>query len=651
MRRRVAIDTETRGRLDLTIVGGPAYTAGGDFDLLAVGFSVPYDRDAISTPRVRVWSPHVQARSAALQALREVLADDAVDLISANGLEFDAYVLEAVAGRYGLPAPRPARWVHDVAPRSRAVNRPGGLGQMLEALGAEALKASALGARLFRIFAFPDKRNGQFIEPGEAPADFAAFCDDYLVADVLGVVAADRLLPELSAAEQEALLAVADMNRRGLWLDRDLAAGIARIAAEVEHEAGAVFAEATGGLAPGQTVAFRAWLKSRGLDVPGVGADELEPLVATLAENDARRVAIEARLAASASSLKKAAAAIAHPEPARRGEFIYGKARSRRVVANGLQVQNFPRGTLGGADLGELRRLALTGEAAKIRAAGFDPTAVAQQTLRGIVRARPGHSLVVFDFARIEFAVLMHLAGADDLNAADPYRALAAKLHGVSPEDVSKDQRQAAKTIVLGAGYALSPSGYARQTGCGPEEAKAAIGAWRRTFAPAVRLWRDLEDAACAAAMSGAPQRCGARGLLGFEKRGEDLICRLPSGEGLHYPEIAARPGERYGKTSVELSCMTADKGQWVRRAVNLPTLIENAVSSTARDLLRDALVAARLVWAPTMLVHDELVCEVPTELARVAFHDLERVMTTPPAWMPDFRPGAEGFVSDFYRK
>ncbi len=650
MAQRVAIDAETRGRRDLPRDGAQAYCADDTFDLLAVGFSEPYVREAAGDPDIRVWSPVLPSTADQLEPLRAILGNPEIALVGANALEFDRYVIEAVAERYALPIPAAHRWVHDVAPRARAINRPGGLGQMVEALTGSAIKESALGKKLIRRFSVPNK-DGTFCAPSEYPAEFAQLLDPYLVSDVRATMAADRALPELSVAEQEMLLAVADMNRAGVPLDKALAQAIDRIANHIGAEAHANFVKVTDGLAPTQTVAFKHWLNTHGLPLAGVGAEELAKALTGLDdENDPRRIAIEARQAAAMTSLKKAATAAAHPEPTRRGEFIYGKARSRRVIANGLQVQNFPRGTLGSADLGLLRELVITGDPAQIRAAGFDPGAAAQQCLRGVVKARPGHTLVVFDFGRIEFAVLMHLAGADHLNQADPYIALAAVLNGVPVAQVTKEQRQQAKAIVLGSGYALSPAGYMHQTGCTVAEAQKAIGAWRRTFAPAVRLWNEFQDAAAAAALRGTPQVC-AKGRVAFEKRGHDLVCVLPSGEGVYYPHIQAAAGERYGKTVVDMSCMTTANGQWVRRAVNLPTLIENCVSSTARDLLRDALVQAAIVWQPVMTIHDEIVLEVPAALADIAYRDLERLMTTPVPWLPGFKPMAEGFVSEFYRK
>ena len=650
MPQRVAIDTETRGRLDLPRVGAPAYCAGAGFDLLGVGFSEPYARGGAEEPAIRLWSPFLASTDGQLASLRTILANPEMILVGANALEFDRYVIEAVAVRYGLPIPDAHRWVHDVAPRARAINRPGSLGQMVEALTGHPIKESALGKKLIKRFSMPNKM-GEFCKPSAFPSEFAQLLDPYLTSDVRATIVADRFLPELSAAEQEVLLAIADMNRAGVPLDKLLAQAIARIAEQIGAEAHAIFVNVTDGLAPTQTIAFKHWLNIHGLPVAGVGAEELAKALIQLEDkNDPRRIAIEARQAAAMSSLSKAAKAATHPEPSRRSEFIYNKARSRRIIANGLQVQNFPRGSLGDADLGLLRELVKRSDLATIRAAGFDPAAAAQQCLRSMVRARPGYTLIVFDFGRIEFAVLMHLSSADHLNQADPYVALASVLHKVSVGQVTKEQRQKAKAVVLGSGYALSPTGYMNQTGCSIAEAQIAIGAWRRTFSPALRFWNELQDAAAATALRGTPQSC-AKGRVVFEKRGRDLVCMLPSGEGVYYPEIQAAAGERYGKTVVDMSCMTMANGQWVRRAINLPTLIENCVSSTARDLLREALVQASMVWQPIMIVHDEIVLEVPTALADVAYRDLEWLMTTPVPWLPGFTPSAEGFISEFYRK
>ena len=653
---RAVNDAEDRAVLPIAL-GSTARSRCPQFDLLGICWSEPYQRPADgSVPSVPllVWSPFLPETARNRERIIEIMADQSIDLIGANGMGHDRPGYAATAARYGWPAhiSRPARWVHDVAPRARSINLPGSLAGMLEALGAQAQKLD-IGKALIRLFCMPGKTGG-FADPAAHPDDFKAFIWDYLQADVRGTIAADCLLPELSKPEQEFLLAVEAANDWGVRLDKRLAQGVATIKAAVDASTALEFAEATGGLAPTQTVAFKAWLNARGVPVNGVGADELAAAIAQIQDpNDPARIAMQVRLAAAGASLNKALTVRDHPQPERHGEFIYGKARSRRVISNGLQVQNFPRGTINGLKLEQLdalRELVAAGDLAAITAAGYAPAEAAKQALRGLVRARPGHMLVVSDFGRIEFAVLMHLAGADHLNEADPYVALACTLHKLTPDQVSKELRQQAKGPTLGAGYCLSPQGYLRQFGGTAEEANTTIRAWRTTFAPAVRLWNEIQDASAAAVLSGRPQPF-ARGLCRFEMRGSSLVCVLPSGEGLYYPHAKATAGERYGRQVVDMTCMVADKAGWVRRTINLPTLVENTCSSIARDLLRDAAVAAEIAWPLSMLVHDEIVLEVPEHLAQIAQHDLEAVMRSPRPWMPEFRPLVESFITRSYRK
>ena len=75
----------------------------------------------------------------------------------------------------------------------------------------------------------------------------------------------------------------------------------------------------------------------------------------------------------------------------------------------------------------------------------------------GIV-APAGRLLVVADYAQVELRVLAELSGDEALRAefatgGDVHRSAAAAIAGIPPEQVTADQRRAAKAIVFGTVY------------------------------------------------------------------------------------------------------------------------------------------------------------------------------------------------------
>jgi DNA polymerase-1 len=80
---------------------------------------------------------------------------------------------------------------------------------------------------------------------------------------------------------------------------------------------------------------------------------------------------------------------------------------------------------------------------------------------RKIFVAEPGNVLIVSDFSQIETRVAGIVSGDPVINKAyedgeDLYKVYASKLYGVTIEEVTKEQRQHAKTAILGFAYGMS---------------------------------------------------------------------------------------------------------------------------------------------------------------------------------------------------
>ena len=105
------------------------------------------------------------------------------------------------------------------------------------------------------------------------------------------------------------------------------------------------------------------------------------------------------------------------------------------------------------------------------------------------------HVLLCADYSQIEPRLLAHLSQDPRLLAIfakseDIHTATAMEIFNVSAADVSKDMRRAAKTVVFGIVYGISPFGLSQNIGVPQAEAKKYIETFFERF-PAVRALMD----------------------------------------------------------------------------------------------------------------------------------------------------------------
>src|SRR5207342_3049697 len=115
--------------------------------------------------------------------------------------------------------------------------------------------------------------------------------------------------------------------------------------------------------------------------------------------------------------------------------------------------------------------------------------------------APPGRSIVACDYSQIELRIMAHLSEDENLlraftSGADIHRATAAEVFGKTIDEVSGNERRAAKAINFGLMYGMSAFGLARQLGIGRGEAQDYIALYFSRY-PGVRdyMERTRQDA------------------------------------------------------------------------------------------------------------------------------------------------------------
>ena len=201
--------------------------------------------------------------------------------------------------------------------------------------------------------------------------------------------------------------------------------------------------------------------------------------------------------------------------------------------------------------------------------------------------AREGFTVVAADYSQIELRIMAHLSQDQGLINAftqgkDIHRSTAAEIFGVTPDEVTSEQRRNAKAINFGLIYGMSAFGLSRQLGIGRADAQSYMDLYFKRYPGVQTFMHDIRE------------KAKAQGYV------ETLF-----GRRLYLPDINSSNGMR--RKAAE------------RVAINAP------MQGTAADIIKRAMIQLdqKLQNDPDiamiMQVHDELVFEVRSE--KVAFY------------------------------
>ena len=216
--------------------------------------------------------------------------------------------------------------------------------------------------------------------------------------------------------------------------------------------------------------------------------------------------------------------------------------------------------------------------------------------------------------------------------------------------------RQKGKVAELALGYGGGPGAMlnfgADKLGMSDEEIAETVALWRERSPRICALWRTLERAAKRCVVSGQPFITTIKGVR-FDMEQGILWMTLPSGRRISYFGAKYEEGTgQYNRGRKTLSYMGKDQktGKWCRIETWGGKLVENLVQATARDCLRDAMLA--LVdrgYDIRAHVHDEVIITEP--IGGRSVEEVCAVMGQTPAWAPGLPLRADGYETPFYMK
>ena len=320
----------------------------------------------------------------------------------------------------------------------------------------------------------------------------------------------------------------------------------------------------------------------------------------------------------------------------------------RRINAFEKKLEAFSRGTLAGGRyyggfmyFGANPTGRFSGSGGNLNLQNLPKEEMFGVEFRPLIKAKPGHKLLIADLSQIEVRTLSWLAGdqqALDLirDSEDVYHAFGVLLGLHDPangqlKDYSKALRQKVKGVGLGLGYGMAAARFSAVSGMGLEDAEEMVRVYRAKMRKVVQYWKTLEKDLGMCHQLGVP----------FE-------ITLPSGRAMRYGRIK-RMKSKFG---FQFIAKVSRFGKTRDMNVFGGHLAENASQALARDVFADMMLRVEAAGIPIIMhVHDECVAEVPEAQAEELLAKMLAIMHTPPDWIPDLPVAAEGTINDFYSK
>ena len=642
-----SIDFETRSFANLPDVGLDKYANCLSTEVLCIAFGTqPSD--------VVVHKPYIFTEQPLWRLINHV--KDGGKIQAWNAM-FEYAIWNCVCvPKYGWP-PLKLEQVIDSMAIAAANNIPQSLDEAGNFMDSEH-KKDAIGARLIQKLCKPNKK-GVF----ENDPDLLRQLHEYCAQDVRTEMDIVRSLRALSSEEQAVWEVTQRVNLRGVPVDpRELQNAVKAVGeAQVSIDDECV---ALTGFKPSERAKLLGWINRA---LAAIGQQQLDDLTAETVSamlvstniNEPIRAALRLRQEGSQTSVAKYAKMMEIQREGKiRNTLVYhGASTGRWASRGGLNLQNIARPTISDEEIGQA--------IPRVFSEGVGTMQELSSLVRSARRSPAGKTFVDVDFSSIENRVGVWLAGQKDKvelfrRGLDEYKVFASEsLYRVPYEEVTKEQRQIAKSAVLGAMFGQGAKGLVKYAGgmgvvMSEAQAKLSVDNYRSSYSMVRDLWTLCEFAAMDAVQNpGISFAAGskikmkvAKGALWMQLPSKRLICwQRPELELVETPWGAT-------KMAVTVKSQNTFTRAWTRNALIGSSIFQSAVQGTARDFLASAMVGLeREGYEIINSVHDEVLLLVEEQSGESAMEKVISIMTTPPSWAPDFPLAAEGWHGKRYRK
>ena len=524
------------------------------------------------------------------------------------------------------------------------------------------------GKALIRYFCQPCKetktnRGRKRNLPEHAPEKWATFIE-YCRRDVETerniFHTLERWMP--SEVERKFWCLDARINEKGMRVDMELANRAIEMDNAYKAELTVKAISLTGVENPNSVAQIKDWLQEQeGIVVPSLNKKAVADVVAQLTTDRAKEfMQVRSRLAKSSTKKYEAMTRSVCEDGTIKGCFqFYGANRTGRFAGRLVQLQNLPQNHM--EDLATARSLVRANDYETVRLLYDDVSNTLSELIRTALVPESGCRWIVADFSAIEARVIAWIAGEEwrldtFRSGGDIYCASASQMFHVPVVKHGENGhlRQKGKIAELALGYggginALKAFG-ADKLGMTDEEMVQTVDLWRNASPRICALWRVLERAAIRCVVHRTSQLAGKTGIR-FDYESGTLWMTLPSGRRIAYYEA------QYGKSMFHasrqtLSYMGVDQKtkKWSRVETWGGKLTENCVQATARDCLRDSMLALDAAGFDIRAhVHDEVIISEP--IGSRSVEEVSNIMGAELPWAPGLPLRADGYECPYYMK
>jgi len=275
---------------------------------------------------------------------------------------------------------------------------------------------------------------------------------------------------------------------------------------------------------------------------------------------------------------------------------------------------------------------------------------------RKAIIAPRNHVIVVADSSQIELRLNAWWSGEqwilDELvkSDGDVYKQTSARQFKKDISEVTEDERQFGKVVVLGCGYGMGSEKFRKYCASGPmgmkpvflspEEAETSINSYRKYNPNIVKSWKKHEDYL----KYMLPGHCKEGKTLPDLQVGPMIfntgIATLPNDMGLLYKDL----------TMTENGCSFEYGG--MTHYIYGAKLQQNIVQALARIIVIDQLLEIERQGIRTVSsTHDEVIAIARISEAEHVFNTMKQIMQTPPSWASDLPLDCKGGFAENYSK
>ena len=630
-----SIDFETRSNIDLKDRGLDVYANDSSTEVICIAYGIDSSSVLVKSPELMKYSKLI----AHVAQGGKIAAWNAI---------FEYAIWNAVCvPKYGWPPLKLDQCI-DTMGVAAANNIPQGLEDAAIFMNAK-YKKDPIGKKLIQKLCKP--HNGVFNKDPELLKQLFDYCKQ----DVLTEMSIGAILRPLSLHEQK------------IWTltNRINVIGVPVAIVEVQNAVKAVKNAQTAlddellaftGCKPSERLKLLNWLNSKGANLENLTAETvtlklLDPLIPKSV-----RKALELRQEGSQTSVAKYAKIldIQHNGRIRNTLIYHGASTGRWASRGGLNLQNIARPTISDE--------AISAAIEPVFNQGIGTMQELSSLVRSVIKAPNGKMFIDADYSSIENRVAAYIANQHDKvemfrKGLDEYKMFASTaIYNVPYEEVTKDQRQMAKSAVLGCMFGQGAKGlvaYAKGMGVFMtlEQAQTSVDKYRKSYGKVKSLWSSCEETAVKAVENpGTPIAANDNIVMKVEKGA--LWVKLLSGRTICWQrpalELVKTPwGEE--KMAVTVHSQNTFTRTWCRNALIGSSIFQSVVQGTARDFLANAMLNLDDAgYDICMSVHDEVlvIADESTELDEII-----DVMINPPMWAPTFPLAADGWTGQRYRK